>query len=169
MNEQKKRKKFQFEDIEDAITIVAMLIMLVAIGINIAMNWTMEKRYGQLEELGTAAYMFGCYAGIALLYKRRELTDVTFVVNIMPAKLRWFVELFKYAYLVFFSVILTYQGIILCMNSTVKKLTALQIPYIYLDVCIVFGFGLLAIRASIDLVKHVTLAKQTFTKGVDRA
>lgn len=159
------KRKFSLEKIEDFITIFMMLLMFAAIGINIILNWTMHKRFSQLEELGTAAYMFSCYAGFALLYKRDELTSVTFLVSKMGPRLRWFADLFRYAFLVFFSAILTYEGIRLCMGSVVKKLTALQIPYIYLDICIVFGFGVLAIRCTIDLVKHFKGIGRTFGKG----
>lgn len=159
------RRKFKFETIEDAVCTVTMLVMLGAIGVNIVLNWVMSKRFGQLEELGTAAYMYGCYAGIALLYKRRELTAVTFVVNHMSPKVRYVTDIFRYLYLLFFGVILTYQGVILCMNSTVKKMTALQVPYIYLDTCIVFGFGLLTIRAALDFIRQLKSAKQIFAKG----
>lgn len=163
----KKDRRFQIENLEDLICALSMVVMFIAIGTNIVLNWILSKRYGQMEELGTAAYMFGCYAGFALLYKRNELTAVTFVVNHMPPRLRWLTDLFRYGYLVFFGGILTYQGVILCANSTVKKLPALKIPYLYLDICIVFGFGLLTIRTVLDLIKHLGRLKQFFAKGDD--
>lgn len=158
------KRKLHFENVEESISIAAMLIMFVAIGINIVMNWVCSKRYSQLEELGTAAYMFACYAGFGLLYKRKELTSVTFLVAGMSEKLRWFAELLRYAYLIFFGAILTYQGIVLCKNSLVKKMVALQIPYVYLDICIVFGFAMLTIRCIKDLLIHFKAFKAAMGK-----
>lgn len=157
-------KKFKFDTIEYAISIAMLLLMFVAIGGNIVMNSLFHKRFGSLEELGTAAYMFCCYAGFGLLYKRRELTSVTFVVNKLSPKLRWFADLIRYAYLAFFGAVLTYQGIILCQNSIVKKLPALGLPYAYLDLSIVFGFGMLMIRCLRDIFLHFKSMGSVFGK-----
>ena len=159
-------KKIKFDTIEYVISIAMLLLMFVAIGGNIILNCVFHKRLGSLEELGTGAYMFCCYAGLGLLYKRRELTSVTFVVNKLNPKLRWFADLIRYAYLAFFGAMLAYQGVILCLNSIVKKLPALGLPYIYLDVSIVFGFGMLLIRCLRDIYLHFKSMGTVFQKEV---
>lgn len=158
-----KKLKFTFETFEEILSLATMIVMFLAIGVNIVMNWFARVRLGKLEELGTAAYMFCCYAAFAWMYQHKDLTEVNFVVNAMGPKLRWFADLFRYLFLVAFGVMLTYYGVKLCQNSVIKKLPALQIPYIYLDVSIVFGFGVLTIRALRDFLYHFTTAKSAFS------
>lgn len=150
----KERKGFRFEDAEDIICNAFLLLMLGAIMTNIILNWTVNKRLSALEELGTGAYMFGVYTGFGLLYKRRNLTSVSFVVNKVPLRVRYFIELLTHAYIAFFSGTMTYHGVLLCLNSTIKRMPALNISYVWLDLCIVFGFGTMTIRALIRLVRH---------------
>ncbi len=154
-----------FEKIEEWICLVMMILMFVAIGVNIILNWTLRLRMGKLEELGTSAYMFCCYAAFGWMYKNKDLTEVTFVVKAMKPKLRWFSELFRCVFLVFFGALVTVRSVQLCGNSIVKKLPSLQIPYIYLDSSLVLGFSVLTIRAIIDTVKHISTAREVFSKG----
>ena len=153
-----------FDKIEEWICLAMMILMFFSIGINIILYWAFGLRLGKLEELGTSAYMFCCYAAFGWMYKNKDLTEVTFVVNTFKPKQRWFSELFRYVFLVFFGALVTVRAVQLCGNSIVKKLPALQIPYIYLDSSIVLGFFLLTVRALKDTVKHILTAREVFSK-----
>lgn len=160
-------KKFKFESIEVFLGCLAMVVMFFSIGINIVLNWVAGLKFGQLEELGTAAYMFACYVVIGWLYRKNDLTCVSFAVDKLGPKSRWFADLIYYAYILFFGIIMTYNAILLCGNSMIKTLPALRIPYAYVDVCMVIGFALLSMRAGIDLVKHFGAIKKVFKKEVN--
>ena len=160
-----KKEYATFEIIEEWLCIGMMLLMFVAIGCNIVTSWVAHTRLAEFEEIGTAAYMFSCYAAMGWMYKKKDFTEVTFVVNAMRPKMRWFFELFRYLFIVFFCVLLTVRGIELCGNSIQKKLTALQLPYIYLDVCIVFGFFIMGVRSIVDTIKHLIARKSIVIGG----
>ena len=154
-----------FEIFEEWLCIGMMLIMFAAIGGNIVANWIAHTRFSELEEIGTSAYMFSCYAAMGWMYKNKDFTEVTFIVNAMKPRMRWFFELFRCLFIVFFCVLLTVQGIELCGNSVQKKLVALQLPYIYLDVCIVFGFFVMGVRSIVDTIKLFVNRKSLIVGG----
>ncbi|MDI9505090.1 MAG: TRAP transporter small permease [Clostridiales bacterium] len=158
------KKKFRFEDIEDFICNLSLVLMLLAVLANVLSNLMINKRFAYLEEMSTGCYMFGVYAGVGLLYKRRELTVVNFVIDRFPPRLRYVTDLFGCLYLLFYGAMMTYNGVLLCMNSTIKRLPAMQISYMWLDLCIVFGFSTLTIRVLLDIVRKLASAKEVFAQ-----
>ncbi|MDO4549154.1 MAG: TRAP transporter small permease subunit [Clostridia bacterium] len=158
------KKKFSIEYFEDFICNAFLVIMLLAILVNVVLNWTMSKRFSYLEELATGSYMFCTYSGIGLLYKRRELTKVSFVVDRLSCRGRYIVDMIAGLYLVYYGAMMTYYGVLLCISSRIKRLPAMQISYTWLDICIVFGFFMLTVRVLRDIIRQIASAKQVFGK-----
>ena len=67
--------------------------------------------------------------------------------------------------MVFFAISMTYNSVLLCMNSTIKRLPALGISYVWFDLSFVLGFGTMAIRSVINAIKHITAFNRIVVKG----
>ena len=125
---------------ESAVCSAGLLLTIVVVSINVFSDLILNKRSVVFEELASVGYIWVTYASMGYLYRKRDLMEVSFVVNSFPAKLKYFAELLRELYLIAFGIVMVYFGIKLCQGGLVKKLVSTQIPYFYIDIAIVIGF-----------------------------
>ena len=145
---------------ESSVCSVGLLLTIVVVSINVFSDLILNRRSVVFEELASVGYIWVTYASMGYLYRKRDLMEVSFVVNSFPARLKYLAELLREVYLIAFGFIMVYFGIKLCQGGLVKKLVSTQIPYFYIDIAIVIGFLSQTLFCLKDLIVNLAHIKE---------
>ena len=140
---------------EELLCSIAMSIVILAVMANILLGITTGRRYGQLEELAITAFVWVTFLGASVAYKRGAHICIDFLVKKFPERMQMLTDLLIKLFLIAFNSYLVYMAWVLSINARITS-PMLNIPYFYIYLSVVLGFGCMTIRIIIDLVRDIT-------------
>ncbi|WP_053362757.1 TRAP transporter small permease [Bacillus sp. FJAT-27251] len=143
-----------FNAIDDVISTIALLVIILLTGINVLMRFVFSNPIPWAEEVTIGMFIWLVFIGVSSAMKREGHIGVDYFVNKMPKPLRLISELVRvaamYYVLIFVFVILGYQ----LTSQAVNKVTpVLAISYQFIDMAVPIGGLLTAIHFTRILLK----------------
>lgn len=140
-----KKRQLSLERIIDFVGCVTFALLLVLTLSNIFCDWLFGRRYGQIEEIVSALFVWVVYVGTGVLYKNKEHISVNLFVKLLPEKAQAAMDVVVDVLSLAISGVITYYALILALKSVRKFTSVMKIPYIYIDFAVVVGFGTLVL------------------------
>ena len=132
-------------------------VMVLLTMFNVASDWVVNRRYGEIQEFVLAAFVWVGYVGMGELYKSNEHISVDLLAKSLPEKGKRILSIIIDIIVMVISVIIMYFAIVLTLKSYTKYTAVLKIPYIYIDLAVVIGFTSTVIYAIRNIVKNARL------------
>lgn len=123
----------------DTVGGVLFAIMLFFSGYNVFSWWVAGKRYGQLEEIVLACFVWVAYISLGQHYKRQECIRVDFIVSVLPPKLKKVIDFLADVASFVIGCLIAWFAIQLTMKSGNKLTAVVKIPYALIDAGVVVG------------------------------
>jgi len=150
-------KKNWFDKVSNIFGGVSMLFMLLLMLFNILSDWTVSRKYGEVDELVLVGFVWVVYIGSGSIYKQGEEISVRFLIDRLPAKAKAVMLIVDDIVAFIISCLLTYYGWLLTAKSVNKLTQVLRISYWIIDLPLVIGFGSLSIYI---VIKYINRIKQ---------
>ena len=130
--------------LENALAGVFYVAMMVIVLVGVVMRYVLKASNLYGEEMSRYLMVACVYIGIAAGCRKRVHLNVTMFVNLLPEKIRWFVNLIVRAVVVAVYAFMTYQGVIMVrqMASFGQVSPAMRLPLWIMYTVITLGFAL---------------------------
>jgi TRAP-type C4-dicarboxylate transport system permease small subunit len=138
-------KKLKADAFVNAVGSIAIVTMLVLSLFNVLCDWFFDMKFGQIDEIILAVFVWSVYVGMGSLYKHDEHIRISFVVNMVSAKAKKAILLFDDIVSFVSSLIVTYYAAKLTLKSYDKFTQVVKIRYFYIDMAVVLGFASLVL------------------------
>ena len=123
----------------DTIGGVLFAVMLFFSGYNVFSWWILGKRYGQLEEIVLACFVWVAYISLGQHYKRQECIRVDFIVSVLPPRVKKAVDFLADLASFIIGCLIAWFAIQLTLKSG-NKLTAVVKGMISLLIAIILKY-----------------------------
>ena len=144
----KKILKWLDDNIELYICVFLMSFMTLLVFVQVVMRYVFNNSLSWSEELARYTFIWLIYIGISYGCKLRKHIKIDAALYLFPKKVRPYVVLLGDILFVAFAVYITYTGFFYSMEQIQfdMRSAALKIPYQYIYMSTVVGFGLATIR-----------------------
>lgn len=155
-NNSKKNKLLDYLlNIDEILGYVTLTMVVAFTALNVVLRYCFKFTISSAEEITLIAFIWASYLGSAAAYKSEEHIAIDIIVNTFPKKIRYYFELAINIFIIILSMSYTYLGIVLCMNAGSKATSVLRLPYVFVDLSIVFCFGLTTIYGILKLIRRI--------------
>ena len=134
-----------------------LTIMILLTMFNVFSDWVFDKRYGALEEVVLAAFVWVVYVGVGELYKTDDHISVDMLDRFIRGKAQYILRLIIDVVVLIVSIFITYYAFNLTVRSVTKFTAILKIRYVYMDTAVVIGFAMTVIHAIPRIIKNVKM------------
>lgn len=144
----KKILKWLDDNIELYICVFLMSFMTLLVFVQVVMRYVFNNSLSWSEELARYTFIWLIYIGISYGCKLRKHIKIDAALYLFPKKARPYVVLLGDILFIAFAVYITYTGFFYSMEQIRfdMRSAALKIPYQYIYMSTVVGFGLATIR-----------------------
>lgn len=144
----------------DTVGGVLFAIMLFFSGYNVFSWWVVGKRYGQLEEIVLACFVWVAYISLGQHYKRQECIRVDFIVSVLPPKVKKVIDFLADVASFVIGCLIAWFAIQLTLKSGNKLTAVVKIPYALIDAGVVVGMISLLIAIVLKYIPEKTGASE---------
>lgn len=154
--EKKKESKLKYFllNIDEVLGYIALTAVVVFTSINVILRYFFHFTISFAEEITLIAFIWSSYLGSAAAFKCEEHIAIDLVMNMFPKKAQKWINIGVSVFETIVSGTCLYLGIVLCANVGEKTTTVMSIPYIWVDLCIVVGFGLMTMYGIIKVIRQ---------------
>lgn len=153
--------KWLDENIELYICVFLMSFMTLLIFVQVIMRYVFNNSLSWSEELARYVFIWLIYIGISYGCKLRKHIKIDAALYLFPKKARRYVVLIGDVLFIAFAVYITVTGFSYSMDQIKYNMRspALKIPYQYIYMSTVVGFGLAAIRQIQTIIYRIKCLK----------
>lgn len=157
----KKILKWLDDNIELYICVFLMSFMTLLVFVQVIMRYVFNNSLSWSEELARYTFIWLIYIGISYGCKLRKHIKIDAALYLFPKKVRPYVVLLGDILFIAFAVYITYTGFFYSMEQIQfdMRSAALKIPYQYIYMSTVVGFGLATIREIQTIIYRVKCLK----------
>ena len=157
----KKILKWLDDNIELYICVFLMSFMTLLVFVQVVMRYVFNNSLSWSEELARYTFIWLIYIGIGYGCKLRKHIKIDAALYLFPKKARPYVVLLGDILFIAFAVYITYTGFFYSMEQIQfdMRSAALKIPYQYIYMSTVVGFGLATIREIQTIIYRVKCLK----------
>ena len=157
----KKILKWLDDNIELYICVFLMSFMTLLVFVQVVMRYVFNNSLSWSEELARYTFIWLIYIGISYGCKLRKHIKIDAALYLFPKKARPYVVLLGDILFIAFAVYITYTGFFYSMEQIRfdMRSAALKIPYQYIYMSTVVGFGLATIREIQTIIYRVKCLK----------
>ncbi len=138
---------------------IIMINMLIVVTLQILMRYVFNTPLQWSEELARFSYGWFCLFGVSLVTYDRTHLRMTFLVDHLPRKIQYFLEVFALALMLIFSILITWSTIELPAVQGNIRAYSLGVPFYILHLSIIPGFGISALHIGYHLYLELKLDK----------
>lgn len=153
--------KWLDENIELYICVFLMSFMTLLIFVQVVMRYVFNNSLSWSEELARYVFIWLIYIGISYGCKLRKHIKIDAALDLFPKKVRPYVVVIGDILFIVFAVYITITGFTYSMEQIQYDMRspALKIPYQYIYLSTVAGFGLATIRQIQTIIYRVKCLK----------
>lgn len=140
---------------EEAMGILATVLVIVPIILNIFTRAFFSKYYISLEAIALSAYTWIGYAGFGYLYKKDAHVDVPIVRKLLPPMGQTILDWFRDIYIFVLSVVLVYWGFKLTASNMLRFVPGSSVSLGYATLSIVIGYGSGCVRSFYSICRRI--------------
>lgn len=121
--------------------------------VNVFMRYLLPRyAFVGAEEIITLFISWVVFIGGAAAYKCKMLFAIDMFINLLPARVRYFISYLVKIFILVVSFYISYLGWIFAKAAWIKTTATLLIPYFYIDIPIAIGFFLIAYYTLRDII-----------------
>ncbi len=142
-------------NLDEFIGYAALAGLTIFTAINVVLRYFFQFTISAAEELSLITFIWASYLGIAAAFKVDEHIAIDIFINMLPPKARKVADIIIMAFLTLLSGVYTYYSFLLTINTGAKASRVLSLSYVYINVVLVIGFGLMTIYGVIKIVRLI--------------
>jgi TRAP-type C4-dicarboxylate transport system permease small subunit len=139
----RKQLRFLAENIEEAFAGIAFVIMVAVTVVNVMFRLIIGQSFINAEEIAYIGFAYSICLGVVVLFKHNAMIAIEVVVDHLPKKAQKIIRIFNYILLFAINLVLARIGVDFAMKAWTRPMTALRIPYTFIDSAIPISFGLM--------------------------
>ena len=143
----KEKAFFIFNNIEEAISAVAMSVLLTLTCVNVIGRYIFHYSVPGIDELVTLAFTWAVFPGASACYKRNMHYGIDMLVNALPKTIQRWLMTVIHLFLTISLGYVAYLAIQLTANVGYKVTSYYMFSYRYVDLAAVVGFGFMCIHS----------------------
>ena len=152
------------EQIPFLISGIALTVIIVITCANGLCRYLLGFTIPGTDEIVILGFGWTVFPGAAAGFRLKMHMGIDILVNLFPNKYRVKFEFLLNIFIMIVNTFLTYLGLYLAVNAWQKIMPATRIPYFYLDMAFVIGFGFMTYY-SVKSVYESFLGLNLFRKG----
>ncbi len=141
-----------FNNLPEIISGIALVIVLFSVITNVLLRYFFSISIAWAGELSTISFAWLIFVGASACYKRKAHIGIDVLVNMLSEKNKRKIEFIVGIFLVLINTYVFYLSIILAVGAWTKPTPILEIPYTFVNLSLVIGFGLMTIYSIQDLI-----------------
>lgn len=122
-----------------------MMIMTLIVAANALSRYLLNNPLTQVEEIATTMFVWLIFIGASVCYKEKMHIGIDCFVGMLPLFLQRVVQILVDLLLIVVNAFMTYLSWLLTISAVSKLTPILRMPYSYIDIAAVIGFGLMTI------------------------
>jgi TRAP-type C4-dicarboxylate transport system permease small subunit len=142
-----KKLKFILVNLEELVACVFLAILLILTISNVAVRFSTGRSFAWTEEISYGCYAWVVFVGASAVYKRGLHSSIDLVVQLLPEKIQRVISFCTSLLMLAAIVWVAYLSVGFTYHAYTKLTAILYIPYSYIDVSLVVGFGLMIIHS----------------------
>ena len=149
-------KRFE-ENIEEVILVILLVVITTVMFVQVIMRYALGNSLVWAEELCRYCFTSSIFIGAGYCVKKDAMFRMTFIVEKLPKRLHYALELISDVLLIVFFLFWTFNGRICIENGIRNNLlsTAMRIPYYVIYIMMVIGLAGGAIRSLQKLIGDI--------------
>ncbi len=151
----------------NAIGGAVLALLILSTTLNIIGYWITGRRSGQVDDLVLSLFVWVVYIGVGSLYAGNGHISVSFLVELLPKGLQKAVRLFDDLVMLVASCAFAYYALKLSLRGLTLLTPVLKLPFFYIDISLVLGFGYVIIDIGWKSVKFIRKLFLTLKQGSD--
>jgi TRAP-type C4-dicarboxylate transport system permease small subunit len=109
--------------------------------VNVLCDWLLGLKFGQIDEVILAVFVWSVYIGMGSLYKNDEHIRISFIANMVSPRIKKGILVFDDIVSFISSLVITFYAAKLMLKSFNKFTQVVKIRYFYIDMAVVLGFA----------------------------
>lgn len=139
--------------IEACISGAGFISMICVIAVNVLARFIFQKSFAWAEEIAYMTFNWAVYFGICLVYRNQGLIAIDALVDRLSPKAQHAVQVLTFALVGVVNLALMVWGARLSVQGISRKTPMLQIPYLWIYICIPLACAILAYYSFGNMVK----------------
>ena len=148
-----KKLKWLLNNLPEVIAGPCMVVMTTLTTLNAFSRYAFGYTFPGLDDIIALLFCWCLFLGAAVACKRGKHFGIDLIIKKLPEGFGKYVELLVMVVQVVATGILVYLAWQLTLKVGDRKLTSLNIPYVYLDLGFLLGMVLIFVYTAIDFVK----------------
>lgn len=128
-------------NIPELIAAAGLVTAITTTSVCVFTRYILNFTYAGFDEVISLGFVWTVFPGCAAAYKRKMHFGIDSVVVLLPEGIRRIIELGIKVFLLLLTGYLTYLSYILAANAWEKSLVVIGVPYFYVDLSMIVGFG----------------------------
>lgn len=146
---------FFIKNIEEFISGICLSITLMCIITNVLLRFTFGFIIIWAEEVATIAFVWCVFIGASACYKRNMHIGVDFLIQLLPLKIKNFIQAIVYFVMIVINIYFTYISYIFAISAWGKLTPILRLPYTVVDIPVTIGFFMMSIHSFLFFIKYL--------------
>jgi TRAP-type C4-dicarboxylate transport system permease small subunit len=135
--------KWLCRNFEALVCTIGFAVMVLAVLSNVILRFTISRSLVATEEIAYLGFGYSIFFGLAILYRNRAMIAVDFIVDRLPPRLHYAVNVFNSILLVVATAYLAYLSYTLAAGGWIRRTAFLNIPYFYVNLAPTLAFALM--------------------------
>lgn len=131
--------------VEELICSVAFAAIVVAVSANVILRFFTGASLVAAEEIAYLGFAYSVFFAVTILYRKGAMIVVDVLVDHLPQRLQYGVNLFNCVVLVVATGYFTYLSYTLAAGGWIRRTAFLDIPYFYVNLAPTLSFGLMTV------------------------
>ncbi len=132
-----------------------LCITVLVVIVNVALRYLSHGGLFWAEEIATTSFIWSVFIGAAAAYRYKMHIGIDMISQIGPRKFRTFIAVIINFLMLIINGYIVYLSILFINANKLKKTPVLDIPALYVNSALTFGFSLMTIYALGFLYKDV--------------
>jgi len=152
-----KKKNFTVAGMVDFVGSFMILSMVALSMFNIAGDWIFDRRYGAVEELILAGFVWVVYIGTGELYRSGEHICVDMLEKSLSERANRVLRILIDLVVLAVAAAVAYYAVALSLKAFDKYTPVLKLQYVYIDLAVIIGFASLGVYSARNIAKNLRL------------
>jgi len=131
--------------IEELVCSLAFAAIVVAVSANVVLRFLTGASLVATEEIAYLGFVYSVFFAVTILYRRGAMIAVDFLVEYLPQRVKYAVNLFNCVVLVVATAYFTYLSYKLAAGGWIRRTAFLDIPYFYVNLAPTLSFALMTL------------------------
>lgn len=159
---------FLYRNFEAIVSSAAFAVMLAMVTLNVILRYLFGSSLLFTEEIAYLGFAYAVFFGACLLYRKRALIAVDFLVEMFPVPVQRVVTVVNLVLLFATNLYMTYLSWLLADGSWTRRTSFLEFPYFYMYMAATLSFLIMSFHTARFLVEALRGAEMRYAGALDQ-